>query len=135
MIDPEDIKARHRIEDLLTKRGVMLRNATAGFTCKCPIHQEQSGSSFSINARKQLWFCHGKCGSGGDIFTLIQHLDGAVVEPGRAIFLGRHLEEGLGLRVHPRPGQLLPAGGGRLRLPTAMSAIGCTKGRQGGSKE
>jgi hypothetical protein len=77
MIDPEDIKARHRIEDVLTKRGVMLRNATAGFTAKCPIHQEQSGSSFSVNARKQLWFCHGKCGTGGDIFTLIQHLDGA----------------------------------------------------------
>jgi hypothetical protein len=35
------------------------------------------GSSFSVNARKQLWFCHGKCGTGGDIFTLIQHLDGA----------------------------------------------------------
>jgi hypothetical protein len=77
MIDPEDIKGRHRIEDVLTKRGVMLRNAAAGFTCKCPIHQEQSGSSFSVNVRKQLWFCHGKCGTGGDVFTLIQHLDGA----------------------------------------------------------
>jgi len=77
MIDPEDIKGRHRIEDVLTKRGVVLRAAAAGFTCKCPIHQEQSGSSFSVNVKKQLWFCHGKCGTGGDVFTLIQHLDGA----------------------------------------------------------
>ena len=76
-IDPDQIKARHTIEDLLMKRGVHLRKATAGHTCKCPIHQEQSGTSFSINTRKQLWFCHGKCGTGGDIFTLIQHLDGA----------------------------------------------------------
>ena len=76
-LDPDQIKARHTIEDLLMKRGVHLRKATAGHTCKCPIHQEQSGASFSINTRKQLWFCHGKCGTGGDIFTLIQHLDGA----------------------------------------------------------
>jgi hypothetical protein len=96
MIDAETIKSRHRIEDVLTARGVHLRNATSGFTCKCPIHQEQSGASFSVNVRKQLWFCHGKCGTGGDIFTLLQHLDGAAdwIEAAE-ILEQRPLREGL----------------------------------------
>ncbi|MDQ2077405.1 DNA primase [Marinimicrobium sp. ABcell2] len=43
------------------------------FAC-CPFHEEKT-PSFSIDASKQLYFCHGACGDGGDIFkfTMQQH--------------------------------------------------------------
>lgn len=75
-IDWQAIKAEHRIEDVLMKRGMQLRRQSGSLTCKCPIHGEQRGQSFSIDTKKQLWRCFGKCGIGGDVITLICELDG-----------------------------------------------------------
>lgn len=36
------------------------------FAC-CPFHDEKT-PSFSVEAEKQLYFCHGACGEGGDVF-------------------------------------------------------------------
>lgn len=94
MIDFPAIKARHPLEDVLTRRGVPLRRVPGGWTAKCPIHGEQNGASFSVNERKQVWFCHGRCATGGDVFTLVQHLDGAETAQAAAEILeGRPLTE------------------------------------------
>jgi DNA primase len=35
----------------------------------CPIHQGKN-DSFAVDPATGLWFCHSKCGYGGDILTL-----------------------------------------------------------------
>lgn len=42
----------------------------------CKLHGGNNPSAFVINKNTGLWFCHtGDCG-GGDIFTLVEHLEG-----------------------------------------------------------
>lgn len=77
MIDFETIKSRHRLEDVLIQRyQVQLRRAAGGWLAKCPIHGEQNGASFSVNDRKQIWFCHGRCSKGGDVLNLVMEMEG-----------------------------------------------------------
>ncbi len=47
------------------------REEVAGW---CPLHRE-SHPSFSLNRRKQLFYCHG-CGRGGDLVRLVQLIEG-----------------------------------------------------------
>ena len=78
MIDFDAIKDRHRIEDVLVQRyNVVLKRASGGYLVKCPIHSEQNGASFSVNDKKQLWRCHGKCQAGGSVLDLVMAMDGA----------------------------------------------------------
>ena len=78
MIDFDAIKDRHRIEDVLVQRyNVVLKRASGGYLVKCPIHSEQNGASFSVNDKKQLWRCHGKCQAGGAVLDLVMAMDGA----------------------------------------------------------
>ncbi len=74
-IDWEGIKARHTIESVLERRGVKLRRTASGFSCKCPIHSEANGEGFSIDTKKQLWKCFGKCQAGGDVIKLVMDLE------------------------------------------------------------
>jgi hypothetical protein len=49
---------------------VKLRRVGREHVGLCPFHRERS-PSFSVNPRKQKWFCHG-CHKGGDIFTFVE---------------------------------------------------------------
>ena len=95
MIDFDAIKSKHRIEDVLVQRyNVVLRRASGGWLVKCPIHNEQHGAAFSINERKQLWRCHGKCQTGGSVLDLVMAMDGAADAKAAAEILeGRPLTE------------------------------------------
>lgn len=94
MIDFAAIKARHPLEDYVRRKVNRVRSATGGLLCKCPIHNEKNGESFSVNVKKQLWHCFGKCGMGGDIFTLVMALEGAAdVTAAAEILEGRPLTE------------------------------------------
>jgi hypothetical protein len=106
MIDFDAIKARHPIENVLANRyGLNLRRASGGFLIKCPIHNEQKGMSFSINEKKQLWRCHGKCQAGGSVLDLIMAMDGAANALAAAEILeGRQLTEEE--RDRPKPQRL-----------------------------
>jgi len=77
MIDWQAIKEKHRIEDVLhrLRPGIVLRRSGPGFLCKCPLHEEQSGTSFSVDAKKNLWKCFGKCCCGGDVLKLVMDLE------------------------------------------------------------
>lgn len=74
MIDPADIeRARSvHIELVIESRGVKLRGRTER-TGPCP----RCGGTdrFSINTRKQVFHCR-RCQRGGDVITLVQHIDG-----------------------------------------------------------
>ncbi len=90
-IDWEDIKARHRIEDVMQQRGFKLRRSGTGFLCKCPLHGEQKGESFSIDTKKQLWKCFGKCQCGGDVIKLVMELEEVGAVEAAEILEGRRL--------------------------------------------
>ena len=91
MIDWEDIKRRHKIEDVMQKRGFKLRRSGTGLLCKCPLHDEQKGESFSIDVKKQLWKCFGRCMCGGDVIKLVMELDCVDATTAAEILEGRVL--------------------------------------------
>jgi hypothetical protein len=103
MIDWEGIKARHTIEGVLEKRGIKLRKTSTGYTCKCPIHAEANGEGFSIDVKKQLWNCFGKCQAGGDVIKLVMDLE-SLCATGAAEWLeGRPLRDEHRIATAPKP--------------------------------
>lgn len=42
----------------------------------CKIHGGNNPTSFAINLETGLYFCHTGCGEGGDIFTLVEKMEG-----------------------------------------------------------
>jgi putative DNA primase/helicase len=63
------------IEDEIARRSIKLKANGAAEQCgPCPVCG--GIDRFSINTAKQVWNCRG-CTKGGDIITLVQHLDGA----------------------------------------------------------
>src|SRR5262245_57154483 len=60
------------IESELDRRGVKLRRSGRELIGPCPACG--GTDRFGVNIRKQLWFCR-KCGKGGDVADLVQHLD------------------------------------------------------------
>jgi DNA primase len=51
-----------------------LRKAGGELLGRCPFHEERT-PSFSVNASKQLYHCHG-CGVGGDLITFVRETEG-----------------------------------------------------------
>jgi DNA primase len=75
--DLEKLKQRFPLLDYLRQQHWTARRAGRGseFVGLCPLHRE-TRPSFYVNARKNLFYCHG-CGQGGDLIRfveLFQHL-------------------------------------------------------------
>jgi CHC2 zinc finger len=73
---PERLEAVRELSPILeiVAQHVRLKRAGVQFVGICPFHAEKS-PSFSVNPRKQVFYCHG-CQAGGDVFTFIQKLTG-----------------------------------------------------------
>lgn len=108
MIEWDDIKARHPIEDELAKRGFQLRRASGGWQMKCPLHNEQKGMSFCVDEKKQLWKCFGKCQCGGDVIKLVMELDECDATTACEILEGRKLREDGNYQHVPRQPRHVP---------------------------
>lgn len=77
------------IKDNITKEMVknyLLENGANGlipdgdkYRCSCPIHNGDNATAFVYNPDGHLWVCHTECG-GGDIFTLIAHMNNLEIE-------------------------------------------------------
>ena len=70
--DLEKLKQRFSLLDYLQQQNWVARPAGHGseFVGLCPLHPE-THPSFYVNARKNLFYCHG-CGQGGDLLRFIQ---------------------------------------------------------------
>ena len=70
--DLEKLKQRFSLLDYLQQQNWVARPAGHGseFVGLCPLHSE-TRPSFYVNARKNLFYCHG-CGQGGDLLRFIQ---------------------------------------------------------------
>jgi DNA primase len=70
--DPEHLKQRLPLLDYLRQSNWTARRAGTRpeFVGLCPLHPE-SKPSFYVNARKNLFYCHG-CGRGGDLIRFVE---------------------------------------------------------------
>ena len=70
--DVEKLKQRWPLFDYLQKQNWVAQPAgyDAEFVGLCPLHEETQ-PSFYVNARKNLFYCHG-CGQGGDVIRFVE---------------------------------------------------------------
>jgi DNA primase catalytic core len=69
--DVEKLKQRLPLLDYLQQQNWTARPAgRSEFVGRCPLHAE-TRPSFYVNARKNLFYCHG-CGQGGDLIRFVQ---------------------------------------------------------------
>ena len=70
----ERVRQAHPLEVYLPARGYELWKSGQELVRKCMFHVDGT-PSFSVNLTKQVWTCRAGCG-GGDVFVLVQKLDG-----------------------------------------------------------
>ena len=72
--DFDTVKERVDIVQVIGEHGVVLKKSGRGFTGLCPFHNEKT-PSFHVNPDTRSYKCFG-CGESGDIFTILEKIDG-----------------------------------------------------------
>jgi DNA primase len=72
--DFDTVKERVDITQVISEHGVVLKKSGRGFTGLCPFHNEKT-PSFHVNPDTRSYKCFG-CGESGDIFTILEKIDG-----------------------------------------------------------
>ena len=73
MIDIQDVKGRHRLEDVIEGEGIPLRKEGANLVARCPFHSSDDTPSFTIYPRTQTYFCFA-CQAWGDAIDFVKRL-------------------------------------------------------------
>ncbi len=75
--DIRQLKAAHRIEDVIAGCGIALVKNGTRLKARCPFpdHQDKT-PSFFVFPRTQTFQCFGRCGRGGDVLDFIQEWHG-----------------------------------------------------------
>ena len=72
------IRSAKAVADLVAlcgEYGLALEKKGEDYFAKCPFHDDKT-ASFSISPKKGLWHCLGACNTGGNIFQLVQKMEG-----------------------------------------------------------
>ena len=79
--DVEKLRQRLPLLDYLRQQNWVARPAGHGpeFVGLCPLHTETQ-PSFYVNARKNLFYCHG-CGQGGDLIRFVEFVPSSILPP------------------------------------------------------
>ena len=72
--EAQDIKSRLDIVEGVSKYVPELQQSGANWKACCPFHAEKT-PSFVVNSGKDLWYCYGACGTGGDSLSFIQKME------------------------------------------------------------
>ena len=73
-VDTEAIRAALPIDSVINEH-TQLRKRGRQMWGLCPFHTEKT-PSFAVDPEKGLWFCHGACNVGGDLFEFVQRVEG-----------------------------------------------------------
>lgn len=73
-VDVEDVRRRHRIEDVVAGSGVQLHRTGRGWMACCPFHDDTT-ASLSVAGVPDRFHCFG-CGASGDVIDYIGRLHG-----------------------------------------------------------
>ena len=65
----DQIRQRADIVAVIGERVSLTKKGRDFWGC-CPFHDEKT-PSFTVNEQKQVWFCHGACKKGGNVFTFL----------------------------------------------------------------
>lgn len=68
--DKDQIKQASDIVDVISSV-IELKKKGKDHWAECPFHTEKTGS-FSVSSDKQMWYCFGGCGQGGDVIAFVQ---------------------------------------------------------------
>ena len=74
MAKADDIKARIKPSDVISKYVQLKRAGSGKFKAPCPFHSEKT-PSFTVDDNRGTWHCFGACQTGGDIFDFIMKAD------------------------------------------------------------
>ena len=69
-----DIKERVNIEQVLPLVGITLKRYQSQLRGVCPICKEGGDRAFVVTPAKGLYYCFGKCGTGGDMLSLVANV-------------------------------------------------------------
>jgi phage/plasmid primase-like uncharacterized protein len=95
------------IEDEIARRGLKLSGRGPERYGPCP--KCGGRDRFAINSSKQIWNCRG-CQRGGDVISLVQHLDGCTFGAALATLSRQHQTGcGIGINAAPEPNGVLKA--------------------------
>lgn len=70
----ERIRANLPIEEVISRYTTLKARGRKHWGL-CPFHAEKT-PSFAVDIDKGLWYCHGSCHKGGDVFSFIQRVEG-----------------------------------------------------------
>ena len=73
-VDVDQLRARHRIEDVVAASGVDLRPAGRSLMGCCPFHDDHT-ASLSVGGVRDRFHCFG-CGASGDVIDYVIRLHG-----------------------------------------------------------
>ncbi|MBS0661235.1 MAG: hypothetical protein JSR82_23710 [Verrucomicrobia bacterium] len=103
-LDFASVNQRHSVEDLLARRGIQLRPSGQTKICPCPIHNQQTGQSFTVYPAENRWYCFSaKCRRGGDVTDLLVALDGITKAEAARILGAEQLPGEAPKRQRPAP--------------------------------